>query len=125
MAYFSDMQVLFALVELREAVRHGFDPRYSICTATYEFLTGGVGGYDDDWDEVLCRLGRLFLGWPHHTGDWSYPVPAPDITKIRTLRESGRWVGASGPLRRDLLDYTINKLERELLRKAGIKVRQH
>ena len=73
---------------------------------------GGYGAFD-----------RFAQKWPKFTGNGAYPVPVPDWDYVEEdfadarrayASEPNKWVGQYGKLRRELLDFVIGELVKEL-----------
>lgn len=93
--------LLEALLAIRDGER---DPAHGICHAVEQHA--GLRVANENY--------ALMLGWPEHSGDEAYPVPAP----IPGRSNSGaywacgnKWVGEYGAARLRLLDWCINELE--------------
>jgi hypothetical protein len=64
-------------------------------------------------------LKKYFVRWPKYSGHLYFPVPVPKIYKhygplTTYCYVSNKWSGEYGELRKELLKFIINELEREL-----------
>lgn len=83
-----------------------------------EYATLNVPGTND------YRISKFFKAiaktWPKFSGDLGYPVPAPfGVAKsgyqaYYSYSEDSMWEGDYGALRKELLNYAISALEKEL-----------
>jgi len=71
--------------------------------------------YDIDYSFYIC-LYKIFKRWPKFSGNINYPVPAvyyynPDIEYNNS---SNLWQGGYGDLRKELLQFCIDELSKEV-----------
>ena len=70
------------------------------------------GIYFEGWYKktysVVTLVSELSKGWPHHSGDHTWPVPAP-LNPTDKL-----WESEQGKLRWDLVDYLIVQAEKKM-----------
>jgi hypothetical protein len=54
--------------------------------------------------------------WTKHSGNFDYPVPSPIVTlnAVEAFESLDSWTGKYGQLRRELLDFLIETLEKEI-----------
>lgn len=64
----------------------------------------------------ITKVRSIYESWPHFSGDLGYPVPHELGSDYAFSFTENKWDRRTkyGRLRWDLLDYTINYLEREL-----------
>lgn len=64
----------------------------------------------------LNILDDIFEKWDHFSGRHGFPVPHPDAkrTPWEAYSRLPKWRGKYGKLRRELLDFCIQELERDL-----------
>lgn len=60
------------------------------------------------------ELKRLFALWPKFSGCAVYPVPGSGVAFSRAVSSKSLWSGEYGRLRKELLNFMIEQLEREL-----------
>ena len=60
------------------------------------------------------ELRRLFRLWPKYSGDIVYPVPGGHEAFWSAVRYETTWSGEYGKLRKELLNFMIEQLEKEL-----------
>jgi hypothetical protein len=81
---------------------NGMMPSRTLCGICYEIHT--KFGMDAGKPlECYTLVSNFALGWKHHTGDISYPVPDKDGCNL--------WTGNSGKLRRSLCRYIAKKIK--------------
>ena len=88
-----------AFRKLRRQVHKGEQHRLGIC---FNVSTLAGVGYP--------VLADLFVGWPKHSGDPTWPVTSPGNLSDPNYR----WQGEQRELRLALIDYCIDKLEGKL-----------
>ena len=129
----SKILLLAALCEVRGEVSGDcLDPALQskgICAAALRHIDLGDGVR---WNVVLQRaymntLSTLFSGWPKHSGNLAFPVPDPDRDSANHVDYAAdrkyfaaydnalMWYGEYGDMRRELLDYAIDALKKELM----------
>lgn len=59
-----------------------------------------------EWEAVADVMHSLFLGWPCFSGEASFPI----CGEYEYMTTENLWIGESGKLRRELLDYMISEL---------------
>ena len=60
------------------------------------------------------ELKRLFALWPKFSGCAVYPVPGSGVAYSRAVSSRRLWSGEYGRLRKELLNFMIEQLEKEL-----------
>ena len=112
--------VLAACVELLRLADEGRvpSPECGICTNIEEQLRGA--SCDDDY---ICTIVEMFFLravvnkiwplWPEFSGDTHYPIPGAKYTYLY-LSNGEHWKGEQGELRRELLQFTIEQLSKEV-----------
>lgn len=128
----SKILLLAALCEVRGKVSGDFlEPilqSKGICSAALMHITFEKGDVRDSQIAYLNMLSALFSGWPDHSGESEYPVPAIDCgddddteheivassAYYRAYDQGDMWYGEYGDKRRELLDYAIDTLKKEL-----------
>lgn len=80
--------------------------RRGICREFYRHCRG-----DDHYGEDLRRLFKL---WPKFSGYSGYPVPGGFTAFWRAAGTKYMWSGEYGNLRKELLNFMIEQLEKEL-----------
>lgn len=109
--------VLQALKRLEEKAFANSDSiNGGICYSVYKYLRGTI---DPNARKTILKFS--FEGWPKHSGNSNYPIPCTNNLSgdapcqfYQSFSARTLWQGEQGRLRRDLLDYAINKLEEEL-----------
>lgn len=120
-------RVLDGLVILRDTLAaegRVASATHGICSNVVEVmmfrnLLGGWhscgGGTSSDVYDIISDLSRH---WPKYSGNINYPVPAPgclggpDMAKQAEVHYGcDAWAGEYGALRRELLDFIIERLE--------------
>jgi len=103
-------EILDALIELKKS--GPTEKSYGICYHVNELVSKDLStGF------VYDKMNLIALGWEHHSGEKSYPIPSTK-KKIKSASEYyDKWVNRSlwthkqGTFRRSLIDYMINKLQ--------------
>jgi hypothetical protein len=70
--------------------------------------------YSGDATYGRFELRRLFRLWPKYSGDIVYPVPGGHEAFWSAVRYETTWSGEYGKLRKELLNFMIKQLEKEL-----------
>lgn len=100
------------LEALKKVERKGF---FGIC-----YNLSSVLFEDENCNVLLQMFYEMFVDWPKYSGNVCYPVPHPDYPKDPgeagwMFNNADRlWEGPYGELRIELLDFCIEKLEKEL-----------
>ena len=84
--------------------------RHGICREFYRHCR------DRDDDTIDCNeeLWRLFALWPKFSGRLVYPIPGAGATYWAAQAHRTMWSGEYGNLRKELLNFMIEQLEKEL-----------
>ena len=108
----SCIKLLKVLKQVQDKVKNGsVRSNFGICFHVDELLDGNYG---------YLFLEVAFKGWMHHSGNHKYPVPHPtrvgEAWAERAYGTGGNymWKGSYGDLRKNLLQYTINKMETKI-----------
>lgn len=83
------------------------------------FKTHGICGefdrcYRGDAVYGSFELRRLFRLWPKYSGDVVYPIPGSYQAYRFAKKYGSMWSGEYGKLRKELLNFMIEQLEKEL-----------
>lgn len=68
----------------------------------------------DGCGNIREEFRRLFRLWPRCSGDTVYPVPGGHEAFWFAIRYGSMWSGKYGKLRKELLNFMIEQLEKEL-----------
>lgn len=109
------------LLQALKEVRENPDPLAAICTNIHEKLNK-LPQYQRDISRELDDILRsLFTEWPKYSGYPRHPVPSvtPDLTAPEqfnrvALSWASFWEGEYGELRKELLQFCIDTLTKEL-----------
>lgn len=94
-----------------------FEPHTGICP-NIDYATMNIPGTIDMFIQTVFK--DIAQSWPKYSGDQHYPVPAtfsdetPRTAYAFAYTHEGMWGGEYGTLRKELLDYAISELEKEL-----------
>lgn len=69
------------------------------------------GGYNP---VIMPELQRLFSLWPKYSGDQTFPIPGGYVAYQSAAWSTAMWSGEYGALRKELLNFMIEQLEKEL-----------
>lgn len=94
------------LEEVRDTVSRWWYPYFGI-----DRKVGICGRLSD-----ASHISQFFKYWDRYSGDPNFPVPYTDnkVSPIRAYTEKPLWRGQYGKLRKELLDFCIQKVTEEL-----------
>lgn len=110
-------QLSTALHNLRDRVNAGDYPRHGICLSIEDALPFNRGPHIRDWMQLTMH------NWPHaergKDRDNGFVVPAVDCANaeaeyMHNLNNETMWTGTYGNLRRNLLDFLIEEVDKLL-----------
>ena len=96
-----------ALLAALYRVKFAAVKRYGICGEFNRYYHGKAA-------EPNKELKRLFALWPKFSGCAVYPVPGSGAAYGRAVSSKRLWSGEYGRLRKELLNFMIEQLEKEL-----------
>ena len=111
--------VLVACVELLRLADEGKVPgvHSGICNNIDNLLWNTFAtpsSYGDACEFFDCHVAaRVWPRWPKFSGSNAYPIPGGQDV-YWNLPETGYWEGEQGQLRRELLEFTIEQLSKEV-----------
>lgn len=94
------------LEEVRDTVSRWWYPYFGI-----DRKVGICGRLSD-----ASHISQFFKYWDHYSGDPYFPVPYTNnkVSSIRAYNEKPLWRGQYGELRKELLEFCIQKVTEEL-----------
>ena len=96
-----------ALLAALYRVKFAAVKQYGICGEFNRYYHGKAA-------EPGKELKRLFALWPKFSGCAVYPVPGSGVAFSRAVSSKRLWSGEYGQLRKELLNFMIEQLEKEL-----------
>lgn len=66
----------------------------------------------DAWAGVYCTMMDIWVTWPNFSGDETYPIPGGMRGFDMAADAHALWTGEQGALRRELVAFLINTLEK-------------